>query len=308
MNRKTKKRTRSVMLGKHVLKLISIILAALLWFYVLNSEPQIVERDVRVIYNPPAGFAVANLAVREITVKVKGSRSFLRELYKNNEKVYIDLKSYPYRSKTSFYVNISPADIAVPFGVDVVSVTPSKIKVALEKEITKKVRVRANLVGDVSSELKLINYKVVPSSVYIIGPIEVMRKIGQIKTLPIDQSSLKGEGEQKIGISDVDQRIIIKRDSPLTFKYNVRPRKANLTLKRIPVRFLSSKNVHSKTKYVALDVLAPEGVKIKSSQVQVIADIKTNIKGRVKIKLEAKLPEGVHLLQVHPEYIWVRVR
>src|SRR5690606_13626934 len=93
--------------------------------------------------------------------------------------------------------------------------------------------------------------------------------------------------------------------------YKVKPKKANLTLKNIPVRFLStSTRINSKVKEVALDVLVPEQSEglLTKDKVQVIADVPEGKRGQVQVDLRAVLPEGVHLLQIHPASINITVR
>ena len=47
---------------------------------------------------------------------------------------------------------------------------------------------------------------------------------------------------------------------------------------------------------------------MKNSDVQVIADIPEAATGKTRVKLKAVLPEGIHLLKIHPEYIDVSVK
>jgi YbbR domain-containing protein len=59
-----------------------------------------------------------------------------------------------------------------------------------------------------------------------------------------------------------------------------------------------------------MDVLVSEERKdaLRSSEVSVIADIPDNASGNVKVKLRAQLPDGVNLLQIHPEFINVSLQ
>ncbi|PIK16054.1 YbbR-like domain-containing protein [Halobacteriovorax sp. JY17] len=294
--------------SRHLLKFVSVLFAVFIWFYVLNSEPQEVTHNMTLHLVPPKGLSVSNLTPEKLNVKIKGSRAFIRTMVEREENVFLKLQNYPYKKKGGFNIFLSPEDISVPFGVQVMEVSPDKFKVELQKEIRKNVPVKINLVGALAGDLKLMETNVEPSEVLITGPIEVMRKISRVQTAPIDIATLEGSGEMKIALVDVDPRISIKRVTPVDFSFVVKPRKANLTLKRVQVRFLSSSNrIKSKTRFVSLDVLAPEGVRLTASSVQVIADVPDE-KGVHSVKLRAKLPEGIHLLQINPQSINVSNR
>ncbi|ATH08258.1 hypothetical protein BIY24_09930 [Halobacteriovorax marinus] len=294
--------------SRHLLKVVSALFAVVIWFYVLNSEPQEVTHNMTLHLVSPKGLSVSNLTPEKLSVKIKGSRAFIRTMVEREESVYLKLQNYPYQKKGGFNIFLSPEDIPVPFGIQVIDVKPDKFKVELQKEIRKNVPVKVNLVGALPSDLKLMETKIEPSEVLISGPIEVMRKISRVTTAPIDLTTLEGSGELKISLSDIDPRIESKRVTPLDFAYVVKPRKANLTLKKVKIRFLSSSNrISSKTRFVSLDVLAPEGVRLTASSVQVIADVPDE-RGVHSVKLRAKLPEGIHLLQINPQSINVSNR
>ncbi|OUR99996.1 hypothetical protein A9Q84_02895 [Halobacteriovorax marinus] len=294
--------------SRHFLKLVSLFFACFLWFYVLNSEPQVVEQLLTLSLKSPKGLSVSNIVPAKIKVKLKGSRAFVRNVVEREEKIYLNLKNYPYKKKGGFNVLLTPNDVSVPFGVEVISVSPDNFKVKLEKRITKKLTIKASLVGSLPTDLNLIKKTLEPATVLVSGPIEVMRKISKVVTSPIDITNLQGKGELKISLGQMDSRVESNRASAITFKYIVKPRKANLTLKKVKIRFLTtSTRLKSKSKYVSLDVLAPEGVRITASSVQVIADVPDK-KGVHRVKLRAKLPEGIHLLQINPQSINVTIR
>jgi uncharacterized protein YcnI len=55
--------------------------------------------------------------------------------------------------------------------------------------------------------------------------------------------------------------------------------------------------------------LAKDGNKeISASDVSVIAVVPTGAKGRVRAEVKVELPEGVHLLKVQPEKIFVTIK
>ncbi|MCO4794160.1 MAG: hypothetical protein KC493_10625 [Bacteriovoracaceae bacterium] len=298
-------------LSKHLLKLISFFFGITLWFYVLNSEPLEVTKTLELEYILPKGVAISNIHPPDVKVKLKGSRTFMRNLFGGNEKVFVNLKSSGIKGKGSIEHLIGEQDIPAPFGVQVLSIEPKVLELEFQKEVTKRIRVTPNLVGEVSRDLKLINSRMDPIKIKLKGPSKLMKKLKEVSTSPIDLSSLKRSGSLKVNIEDLDQRVKIVGESPVNFNYEVSPRKANITLKNVPVRFLTSaRRYSSKQRLVSMDVLVSEGadLNLKNSEVSVVADIPNGSSGTVDVPLRTVLPEGVFLLKIHPESIKVYVK
>jgi YbbR domain-containing protein len=191
------------------------------------------------------------------------------------------------------------------------SVDPKLIELDFQKTTTKRVRVVPNLVGEVSRDLKLINKRIEPSSVKLIGPFKLMKGVAKVSTLPIDMSTLTKSGILKVNLSEIDQRVEVAEDVSFSFSYEISPRKANVTLKNIPIRFLTSaRRYTSKHRSVSMDVLVSEDeqANLKLKSLNVVADIPDGAQGTVDVPLRANLPEGVFLMKIHPETIKVYVR
>lgn len=297
--------------NRRLFKIVAVFFSLTIWFYVLNSEPYELDKDVPLRFLTPNGLAVANLTPPVVTVKLKGARAFMQNLFASDEKIYLNLQDPKYSGLTDFEVPINASDIPVPFGVEVLEINPQLISVRLEREISKEVPVRLQLTGELPAELRLIKQELSPQKIMISGPVEVMRRISSLRTTPVSQSGLEGDGEMRLGLNDLDPRVSLTEPpaSGFLFQYSVKARTANLTLKNVKIRFLASKqNFESRQKEVAVDILAPEGRSLRESEVQVIADIPEDAKGVTTIKLRAQLPDGVHLLQIHPETINVTVK
>lgn len=297
---------------KRILKIMALLFATTIWFYVLNSEPYEVEKEIPISFITPPGQAVANLTPRTLKVRLKGSRAFMQNIFSNSERVVLNLRESQYQGLSEFEALVHNTDIPLPFGVEVLELEPKIIPIRLEREISKEVDVRPQFAGKLPKNLRLVEQSVEPDPVMIRGPVEVMRRVGVLRTGPINRATLEGSGTISIGISDLDPRVTIEDldESGFEFSYRVQAETANLTIKNVKIRFLASRqNFKPEKKEVAIDVLAPEGRKLRASEVQVIADIPEQLAGtQARVKLRAELPDGVHLLQIHPEEINVKLQ
>jgi YbbR domain-containing protein len=236
----------------------------------------------------------------------------MQNIFSSSERVVLNLRESQYQGLSEFEALVQNTDVPLPFGVEVLELEPKIIPIRLDREIRKEVEVRAQLSGDLAAKLRLVEQDVSPTPVMIRGPVEVMRRIGVLRTEPINRATLEGRGTIPIGINDLDSRVTIEglEADGFQFSYSVKAETANLTIKNVKIRFLATRqNFSSEIKEAALDVLAPEGRKLRASEVQVIADIPEKTSdAKVRVKLRAVLPEGVHLLQIHPEEINVKLQ
>lgn len=305
MNGTQAPKVQSERLRRHLLKLLAVLFSFSLWFYVLNSEPLEVEMKLPLVLIPPKGMAISDIPTTEALVKIKGARVFVRNLFESDEKIFIDLARRGKKFKKGMTVKILPSDFPLPLGVEVTEIQPHRLEVKLEKQRSKVIKIKPFLVGEVSPELELLKYELVPSVLKLSGPGSVLNTLTDLETAPIELDKLKGDGRVKVLLKDIDPRL--KAEDSLKeaeFLYRIKPKKANFTLKDVNIRFLtSSSGFVSKIKTATLDVLLPEGKEVSASDVKVVAEIPDGSKGEVRIKLEAELPEGVHLLQIYPETI-----
>ncbi|EQC51881.1 YbbR-like domain-containing protein [Bacteriovorax sp. DB6_IX] len=291
----------------HILKILSLITSVFLWFYVVNSEPITIKRVFEIDVISPVGLGVDKMSSQRVKVTLKGARAFLKEYKEDDLNISIDLSKRKLKKQRSIQYFIKDSDILLPFGVDVVQLEPERITINFDKLINKKIPIKSNIAGSLPPDLKLIHAKISPGSVSIEGPRSVMKTVGVTKTKLIDISGLTGNGEIDVELEELPHYVHYMNKEKFKLKYDIRPKKANMNLKNIPINFISTTHKFKPSKRaVSIDVLAPEGRSIRSSEVKVYAEIPAKKKGNFNVKLRAILPEGVHLLQINPETIRVR--
>ncbi len=308
MLKKIKSNNLFELIQNQLLTLLSIILAIFLWFYVVNSEPITTERIYNLDVLPATSMDVTSVSAKEIHVTLKGARAFLKDFHGDDHlKLQVDLKKMKVnRSTKQVKYSISETDLIVPFGVEVVDIKPKHLTIKLDKLIYKNVPIKVNYMNNLPKELKLISSSINRSKIKIEGARDIMRTVGQVKTRLIDLSELSGQGEVPIQLEDLPEFLRYGESDTLNFKYDIRPQKANLTLKNIPILFIAPNiKFRSRIRKVSLDVLTTGRDDIKASEVKVYAEIPSDMGRNADIRLRAELPEDVHLLKIHPEIIKV---
>ncbi|MBH48975.1 MAG: hypothetical protein CME71_12475 [Halobacteriovorax sp.] len=290
------------------LRIASLIAGTTLWFYVLNSEPVRVEREFPLNLSLPQGLVLANNYPSAIKVELKGARVFLGNVQPHGLEMLAEVTSTTKKQT----LRLTPSMLPIPFGVEVVSIIPDTINIQLVKESSKTFKVRPVVLGDAGPDVAFDIDKMVPGQIKLSGPWNVLKDIKDVPTVAVNWQDLDAtKTVAKVAIRELDPRLKIDGPSEVELHYKVRPKKANLTLKNIPIRFVStSLKVASRVKAVSVDVLAPENtqVPLTGENVQILADVPHGKKGSFTIDLRAVLPEGVHLLQIHPSSINITVK
>lgn len=166
---------------RHVgLKLLSIVVATLLWL-VVTGDP-VVERTMRVgleLQRAPDGLELVGAVPDTVAVRVRGPASRLSGLAPADVSAVVDLDGV--RAGRRLFP-LTPAQVTVPFGVDVMQVTPPALPLAFEATASAVVPVRPRVEGTPVPGHSVTNVSVTPSQVRVEGPESVVRGLTEVFT------------------------------------------------------------------------------------------------------------------------------
>lgn len=207
---------------RHTLKIISIFFAVSLWFYVLNSEPIELDRKMNVEFILPKGYAISSQTERQLNLKLKGSKAFIGNVFSKEEKITVDLNPYFKKYGKHFKVAYHPSQITVPFGVDVLEISPKESVVELDRLVQMELPINVQYIGSVPYDRKFIEVGIEPSNIMISGPIEVIRKISRISSDPVNLSSIdREEGTITLPLEELDPRLKFEEKPRIKLRYKV---------------------------------------------------------------------------------------
>jgi len=203
------------------LKTLSIGIALLLWLFVSGDET--VERGLRVpleFQQFPAGVEMMGEAPSLIDVRVRGGSSTLSRLGAGDIVAQLDLKAA--RVGRRLY-QITPEQVRVPFGVQVVQVTPPTIVLAFEISATKQVPVVPELDGEPAPGFVIGTTQVDPPTVEVVGPESAIARVVQATTEPVPVAGARNAVKDTVTIGLLDPSLRLKT-----------PRLAQVTVDVIP--------------------------------------------------------------------------
>ena len=176
-------------------KLISVVIAIVLWFVVLGSRNVEATKDIPLEVVTPSELVVSNDLPDKISFRLSGPKAFLRSvLDRREEPVRVNLAGAKAGLVTYRFFS---DNIRVPIGVKVLSINPTAILIKLETVKHKEVPVRAELAGTPPDGYKIKQVKLRPETVKIKGAESRVDSIAELKTTPIDVSEMRQPTEKE---------------------------------------------------------------------------------------------------------------
>lgn len=296
---------------KHLLKVVALATGLVLWFYVLNASRVRLEKTVSVQYILPDHMVFLTKPPREVTVTLEGPRAFMRSMINREEKVVVDISKPPYRDSLRPRPQIREADLGLPFGVSMEKITPRELALKLERKASKIVPVRYSLMGELPVELELKGLKLLPAEVEVVGPRTLVSGLKELATRPVDIESLYGQQSVSLEWLLPDERVVVSRPTGPTLSYQLKAKRSNLVLEKVPVRLLGEGSM-AREQTVTLVLWAPADIVRRADKsdlnVQVWAEVPEGARGPSEVGLRAVLPPRLHLVEIRPKRILVQPR
>lgn len=192
-------------------KLISVVIAGVLWSVVLGSRTVEVTKEIPLEVITSAEVVPSNDLPEKVSFRLVGPKAFLRAILdRREEPIRINLsESSPGLVTHRFFSD----NIRVPIGVKVMAVSPAALLIRLEPVRRKDVAVRAELRGAPPVGYRLVGFQVVPSTLRIRGPESKVDAVNEIPAMPVDVSSLKESTDRELTL-DLS-RMGVQPDQPV---------------------------------------------------------------------------------------------
>ena len=156
-------------------KIISVLLAVLLWVYVVGIRGPDTTKSVEaqlIAVNVPQGYVLAG-TLPTVTVTLRGPMNTLWNVTSGYVTPTVDLRG---RSEGSFIASVQ-AQVAGLAGATVETVAPQEVSVQLERLETVTVPVHAEVTGTLPPSLVLGALRVEPQSIEVSGPSSIVSQV-----------------------------------------------------------------------------------------------------------------------------------
>ena len=199
-------------------KIISVLLAVMLWFFVTSRGQSEMSIDVPLEYkNVPQGLEIVNHSMKTVTLNIKGQERVIKNIKPSDIRVPLDL-SRAKQGEGTYYVDRN--DIRLPRSISIMNINPPSVGITTEETMTKTVKVLPLFTGEPARGYSVKSVEVSPQYVVIEGVRSEIMKTGSIKTEPFDISGFNETTTQNLKLdlwgksirsrtNDVDVKIVI---------------------------------------------------------------------------------------------------
>lgn len=194
-------------------KILALLGAVILWFFVMNDQNPSVNSTFTVpVYtiNGPDGYTV-KLKPRDVTVKVKAPRASFTAAKPEDFKAYVDLE------EAVEGTNKLRVRTVVPQGFEVVDISDETIEVTMEALIEKQLSVNVQITGNTGAHSAL--EKIVPEkeSIKVTGPRSNVARVSHVVGY-LNLANNTADFTMKVKLNPVDMDGNIVDGVTLSFK------------------------------------------------------------------------------------------
>lgn len=297
------------------LKLVSLALAFILWVLVMGGKRSIIEfKDVPLQFkNLPPAMSLTGDTVDAVNVRLRASDTILNTLSTGQIDISLDLSNVTHGEQ---YIPITFDKIRVPFGAEVIKVTPPTIRLLVERKLEKEIPIVPNFGGSLAPRYKLIRFSLSPSRVTITGAESEVQEVGEATTdlIPLEGRKEGFSGVVNIAVAHPNVSIIGQRTTQVSVE--IGEANVEMTLADIPISFSSQIYLTmAEPSTVSVTIKAPSEILRQINTERIIATI--NVAGlqprlqpyilSPKVSFDPSLADAIELIAVAPDKVEVRV-
>jgi YbbR domain-containing protein len=292
------------------IKILSVIFATLLWFYVITEQNPVVPKDITIpvrIVNLEALnrnnlIMLGNTNSYYITLKLKGKKEVLDTVNQNTIDAYADISNYLVKGESAIPVIVN----GIPEGISVISRSQHNIKVSLDKKIVVQKPVTVNITGNPKGGLANLDAVLTPSEVVLTGAESIINTVETIK-VDVDIAGVDLSVNKKLPVRLLDEEGKDVAGIQLDTQWiNVNVPIANT--KRVPIQLILE-GEPAEGLVIASKKIQPTEILVTGNQealdslfsVNTKKQIINNMAEDITLAVMLDLPEGIQLVNTNEQ-------
>lgn len=291
-----------------MMKLFSLGAALLLFLFVSVENSTPVDVDFRIEYKTADDILITNNAPTVLHTTLQGPWAAFRSFeMASMMPVTVDLL---HAGPGSVRHNINISDVRAPGGMRVASMRPSELEVMLDRRIERQVTVHADVPKAPAFGYEVLDVRVVPAKVRVIGPGARMQALEYISTRTIDIDGREQELSLEVDLRPPPPPLRLLDKRVMVF-VEIAEELAQRTLQNVPVALSNAaKGSTAVPDRVNFVIKGPrkliEGLDVDTLTARVeLSDQDTKNPGPMErsVTLDGVLPDRTHLVAPVPRVI-----
>ena len=292
------------------LKLLSVGLAVLLWMAV--SGEQTVERGVRVsleLQQFPPGLEILGEPPSTVDVRVRGASGTLGRVSPGDIVAVLDLRAA--RAGRRLF-HLTPEQVRVPFGVEVVQVTPPTVALLFEHSATRQVPVVPAVDGKPAAGYIVGKASAEPATVEVIGPESAIERVTEALTEPVSVAGARERVRETVTLGLLDPALRLKTTRAAMVTVQVLPAPLERTVRDRPVHL---RNLGSNLTAQAVPSVVAVGLRgsrevlnrVEPDDITAYVDLAGLGSGEYQLTGKADVSRDVGITHVEPAVVQVQI-
>jgi hypothetical protein len=163
-------------------KLLSLVLAFLLWALVVGEQKVDVIMTAPLELQVPEHLALVTELPESLEIHLRGPRTLVTTLSRRDVVPSI----LPGRlTEGENIIQLWRDSVRVPRGIQVMGVSPGRVRLVLERVVQREVEVQARVEGKPAEGYVLRGVTATPAQVRVSGPASEVRRLTRLSTLPV---------------------------------------------------------------------------------------------------------------------------
>ncbi len=215
---------RAWVLNNLGLKLLSVVLAVLLWAVVLGEQK--IELTVSIpleIKDLPRNLVLVNEPIDTLHVRLRGPRTLVMTLGPREVALGGLPKTF---AEGENLVPIRPEAVRVPRGIEVVEVNPNRVRVVLDAIVEREVEVSPRVEGIPAKGFVLRRVTSSPAHIRMTGPKNELRRLARVYTLPISLEGHSASFTTRAMLEPPGRQIRTLEETPIIVGVEIASRKS----------------------------------------------------------------------------------
>ena len=301
---------RSLFFENLTLKILSILLAGLLWFFVSGKSKTELALIVPVEFTSiPTNMTIITKVPTSIHIRVKGTKTLLRPLTSKPPSLSINLAKAVTGKNVIRLAQETFNDL--PLGVDVVNLDPDTLTIYLDRFVKVSLPIKIKTKGQLPKGFQIRDIQITPLTAEFRASEEYLKKHDVAFSEPIDLTQLRESTKVDIALLIPPNELkLIDPDSKISATIEIGESLAQRVIKGIRIDFKNRNKeigrIGISNYFVDLVVECPLLMQIDDIRKQARIDIdlaplmESNENGYYTFPIQVKLPEKVKLLSLDP--------
>jgi YbbR domain-containing protein len=204
-----------------LLKGLSLFVAVGIWAWLQREQVVMARARARINYTWPADLVLVNDLTGSAMINVRGPQGVVRTLDSRELSISVDLSE---SGEGTHAIDFTDKPVrGLPSGVQVVQVSPVGAQVEFDQPMTRQVKVRPAVIGEVADGYRRVAVTVDPDVVEITGPQSLVRNIAEVSTDIIDISGFTDSKSVQVPLAIERRSVKPVASAAITLRVEVEP-------------------------------------------------------------------------------------